>query len=309
MEGISAAGEASTLVDTVEGSGTGGVQKVGGGGCPRCAGWPEALIRARTAAHYWQAMHRRAVEREETLTREVEALAAKVRQRERELCGRRSERRGKSTGERGASTQDGKQRGRGQQPGARGHGRRRHDHLPATVEAHELPEDAQHCTVCQQPFAPFDGTEDSEVVEVEVRAHRRVIRRRRYVRTCRCPGQPGIITAPVPARLIPKGSLGVSVWVMLLIDTFLFQRPTYRLLADLRLTDELDIAQGTVTDGLKRLRPLFEPIYEAITRRNVSDNRWHADEPRWLVFDKVEGTPGYLLQGGQLAPAGRHPRV
>src|SRR4030067_1125030 len=57
-----------------------------------------------------------------------------------------------------------------------------------------------------------------------------------------------------PPKLIPKGSLGVSVWALILIDKFLFQRPTYRLLADLRWTRGLELAQGTGTDGLQRLK-------------------------------------------------------
>jgi len=136
-------------------------------------------------------------------------------------------------------------------------------------------------------------TEDSEEVVVEVRAHRRVIKRKRYKRTCQCPGTPAIVTAPVPVKLISKGSLHLSFWVMVLLDKFLFQRPTYRLLMDLRLTQGLDIAQGTVTGGLKRLVPLFELVYEAIIAKNRSDSRWHADETRWLVFVELEGKQGH----------------
>jgi transposase len=160
-------------------------------------------------------------------------------------------------------------------------------------EKHDLPEDKQCCPTCQLPFEPLAGTRDSELVEVEVRAYRRKIRRKRYRRTCQCPGQPRIITAPGPAKLIPKGMLGVSVWVLLLVDKFLFQRPTYRLLLDLEWTYLLRLAQGTVTDGLQRLSPLFEPLYAALVARNIADSRWHADETRWLVFEEVEGKQGH----------------
>ena len=69
------------------------------------------------------------------------------------------------------------------------------------------------CRRCGQPFAAFPGTEDTTILEVEVRAHRRVIRRRRYRPTCACGAHPGIVTAPPPPRLIPKSILGVSIWV------------------------------------------------------------------------------------------------
>ncbi len=125
-------------------------------------------------------------------------------------------------------------------------------------------------------------SEDSEIIEVEVRAHRRVIRRKRYRPSCQCAAQPGIVTAPGPAKLIAKGSLGISVWVAVLIDKFLFQRPTYRWLADLRLTQGVAIAQGTLTDGLQRLLPLFEPVRKAIVEKNLMATHWHADETGWL---------------------------
>ena len=142
------------------------------------------------------------------------------------------------------------------------------------------------------PFQAFPGTEDSTVIEVDVRAHRRVIRRRRYRPSCNCPGNPGIITAPAPAQLIAKSIFGISVWVELLLDKYLFYRPTYRLLADLA-THGLDLSQGSWTDGLKRLVPLFEPIYQKLVEHSQKQKLWHADETRWLVFVTCEGKVGY----------------
>jgi transposase len=102
-----------------------------------------------------------------------------------------------------------------------------------------------------------------------------------------------VITAPAPGKLIPKGSLGVSAWVLVLLDKFLFQRPAHRLLLDLRMSYRLEIARGTVTEGLKRLAPLIEPLYQAIVARNLAHTRWHADETRWLVFEEPEGKQGH----------------
>ena len=103
---------------------------------------------------------------------------------------------------------------------------------------------------------------------------------------------PGIVTAPPPAKVIPKSLLGVSVWVTVLLDKFLFYRPTYRLLEDLR-TQGLDLSQGTLTDGLQRLLPLFEPLYDHLVEHSQEQTLWHADETRWLVFATWEGKVGY----------------
>lgn len=259
---------------------------------PRCAGCSE-IIRLRSEVGYWRAMHAKAKEKAERLSQENEALQSKLRLRERQLFSRRSERKGKGQRESGPGAEQEEKRKRGQQPGAVGHGRRLHEHLPAVEEQWDFPEGEQQCPHCGLPFRELPGTEDSEEVVVEVKAHRRVIKRKRYKPVCKCPGNPGIITAPGPAKLIPKGGLHLSFFVMVLLDKFLFQRPTYRLLTELWVTQDLRISQGTVTGGLKRLAPLFEPLYEMLIKKNVSEALWHADETRWLVFEEVSGKQGY----------------
>ncbi len=89
-----------------------------------------------------------------------------------------------------------------------------------------------------------------------------MIRRRRYRRTCTCDGPTTILAPPAP-KLIPKGRYGTSVWVEVLLDKYFGYRPTERLLDSWRLWD-LDLAPGTVTDGLQRLEVLLRPIYEAL---------------------------------------------
>jgi Transposase IS66 family len=80
--------------------------------------------------------------------------------------------------------------------------------------------------------------------------------------------------------------------VSLLLDKYLFYRPTHRLLADWA-THGLDLSPGTVTDGLKHLVGLFEPVYQALVCRSQAQPLWHADETRWLVFAGIEGKVGY----------------
>jgi transposase len=263
------------------------------GPCPVCPRLEQEFEPWRQAA-YWRAMHRRALEREAQLQAEVDRLQALLRLREQQLFGRKTEA--------GAATEPAvppatpaaslPRRPRGQQRGRPGPKRRDYSHLPAVVEDHELPPEQGCCARCGQPFADFPGTEDAILLEVEVRAHRRVIRRHRYRPTCSCAAHPGIVIAPPPPRLIPKSFLGVSLWVALLLDQYLFDRPTDRLLVDWA-THGLDLSLGTITDDLKRLVPLFEPVYEALVRHSQGQTLWHADETRWLVFATIEGKVGY----------------
>ena len=50
---------------------------------------------------------------------------------------------------------------------------------------------------------------------------------------------------------------------------------------------------GTVTGGLKKLVPLFDPIYAETIRKNLEQRQWHADETSWRVFVPVEGKVGW----------------
>jgi transposase len=183
-------------------------------------------------------------------------------------------------------------RRRGQQPGSKLPARRDYSHLPILTEVRVLPPEKTCCPCCQQPFAPAGFDEDSSVIEIEVKAYRRVIRRRRYRRVCTCPDQPIIVVAPVAPRVIPSSRFGVSVWVTVLLDKFLYHRPTARLLDDLR-SHGLDLSAGTITDDLKRLAFLFEPLYQKLIDRNRALALWNADETRWPVFQVVAGKVGY----------------
>jgi transposase len=237
-------------------------------------------------------MHHHAATRCHDAQQEIEQLRAQLRLRERQLFERKSEKTRTPTETTSAPAPLPPKRPRGQQRGRPSPSRRRHDHLPVVEEPLHIPADQQHCSRCGQPWQSFPGTEDAVLLEIDVRAYRRVYRRRRYRPTCACGTHPGIITAPPPPKVIPKSHLGLSVWVTLLLDKYQFSRPTYRLLEDLR-SHGLDLSLGTVTDGLRRLAPLFEPLYESLIEHQRQEHHWHADETRWLVFVTLEGKVGH----------------
>lgn len=157
-----------------------------------------------------------ALEREAQLQAEVERLQALVRLREQQLFGRTTET--AAATESTAPPEAPPRRPRGQQPGKPGPKRRDYSPLPAVPEDITLPPEACRCARCGQPFDDFPGTAEAILLEVDVRAHRRVIRRRRSRPPCSCAAHPGIVTAPPPPRLVPKSILGISIWVALLLD-------------------------------------------------------------------------------------------
>jgi transposase len=244
--------------------------------------------------NYYKSQHERARAREELLKQEIQQLNARIRYLEQKLYGRKSEK--SSSSEKNNSTSlssdDSSKRGRGHQPGSPGHGRRDYSHLRLEEEIYEL--DDAVCPKCSCPLHddPLLGTEDSEIVEIEVKAYRRKIQRKKYKKVCQCDGVPGIITAPGPAKLILKGTLGISVWVHLLLEKYLYQRPINRLLESFK-DIEYDVPAGTIGGGLKKLPPLFEPVLQEILKKNQTERHLHADETRWQVFELIEGKKTY----------------
>jgi transposase len=250
----------------------------------------QAYIQLKWELRYWRAQYQRALAREAALKAEVEAQQATIRDLRQRLYGTQSE---KTAGpNRVSESLAGSLRKRGQQPGSPGHGRSLRSALPEVVEVQDLSAAAQHCPICGAAFLPFPGTEESTIIEVQVQAHRRRIHRQRYRKGCRCPQVAGILTAPPASRLLPKSSLGVSVWVMVLLDKYLYGRPTSRLCEELRHYG-LPLAQGTLTDGLRRLGVLFEPLGQALRQRQMGEELFHGDETRWEVVEEVQGKVGH----------------
>jgi transposase len=249
----------------------------------------------RCEAGYWKSRHADALKRNERLTEELRQAQGEIRALKDKLFGRKSEKsaardRSHDLADPQAVTAAAKRRGA--QPGHAGHGRRDYSHLPVEEEFLPLPAEALTCPICGKPAAMMSATEDSEVLEIDVRAHRRRIRRRRYRPTCDCDRSRRTLTAPPAAKLIPKGNYGISIWVHVLLDKYASYRPTERLLGQLEQYD-LDLPAGTVNDGLQRIEPMLLPIYEALLARNRLGGFHQADETRWLVFVLLDGKKGY----------------
>jgi len=250
----------------------------------------QAYIELKWEANYWRAQHERLLEREAALQAEVAALQATIRDLNQRLYGTKSE---KSAGpDRVGMSKPTSPRQRGQQPGSKGHGRSDRSALPVVAEVHDVSDEAKHCPTCGKAFLAFPGTEESTIIEIQVQAHRRHIQRRRYQKACHCPQVAGIVTAAAPPRLIPKSPLGVSVWTMVLLDKYLYGRPTHRLCEELK-HQGLPVAQGTLTDGLHRIAVLFEPMMQALHARQMREKLFHGDETRWEVCAEVEGKTGH----------------
>lgn len=265
-------------------------------------------IELKIAAQKWQTLHRSAVARceqhdlrHERIVRELKAQAlksnaalqvdlnfalAQVRDLQMRLFSTKSEQGKHCEGRPKAASC----RKRGQQHGTSGHGRTIEAQLS---ERHEdIVLDVAQCPMCGLTFKDFAGTEDAQVLEIEVKAYRRVIHRHRYLPSCQCGCVSGIVTAPAPARLINRGKFGISVWASVLLDKFAYGRPSQRLVQDLA-DHGLNMSSGTLAGGLQAIAPLFKPLDDALQSKLRSEPYWHADETRWAVFVDVVGKVGH----------------
>ncbi len=176
--------------------------------------------------------------------------------------------------------------------GAKGNGRKPRTRLRAEEITHDLADAKKCCPDCGKFLEPFPGTEDSNEIHWEVRFVRRIHKRKRYRPTCQCKAVPGIVTAPCPPKLIPKGMFSCEFWVEVLLNKFLHGMALYRVIKMLE-AENLYVSQGTLTGALKRIGELVQPPYARILERARAARHWHMDETRWMVFEELAGKAGH----------------
>ena len=189
----------------------------------------------------------------------------------RRLFGRKSEKQEKSsTG-----------RERGQQRGAPGHGRTQRPNLKERKEEKTPPRDALICSCCGEPYAP-NGAEETTIVEIEVKAHKRRIVRPRWRRACECASSPREVIAPPVPRLFDRTPYGTSVWAHYLYERYACFRPLKRVAA--WMSDQgLLISPGTLASSVERFIPVFEPVAGAILDHQNQQTVRHGDETSWRI--------------------------
>jgi len=239
------------------------------------------LIEYKHLAHTWEARYHKSLEIRDEQVSKIKELEGKLNKLNQKLYGKMSEKNApkKST--------ESSNKNRGQQSGNKQPARRNFDHLPTQTEVYEFEEGAG-CPCCGQPFADFNFPEQTETLEIEVKPYRRKVTRKKVKKTCQCDGGPQLMTAPGPQKLIPGCRIGMSIWIELLISKFHFGQPLNRTLNSFSLRG-MDLAQGTITGGIKKLQELFDPVVDAIQARCLQASFWHADETRWSVFEKIPG--------------------
>jgi transposase len=199
-----------------------------------------------------------------------------------------------SQGEAEAKSEAQERRGRGQQPGSAGHGRRSYEHLPTRHERHDPPVEGRRCEKCGKPYAVMPSEEQTEIIEMAVESRRVIHHRRRWRRTCGCRKSRAIVTAAAVPKVIPRGRFGEGLMARLLMWKFVWGLPVERM-SDMLGQEGLALAPGTLCGLLRKMEPLLAPLAQLILARNAASDHLHADETRWRVLASEAGSKAWWL--------------
>jgi transposase len=166
--------------------------------------------------------------------------------------------------------------------------------LPVHLERREIlvPCHADDCQ-CDQCGAerPVIGYEIHEELGCEpAKFHVNVIKREK--RGSHCLPEQGVVTAPVPPRIVPKGKLSDAFIIEVLVQKYQQHNPVYRQLAALADNHGVELDRKTVTDALLAAGELLRSVVRA-----------QADELRRQPYLQADETP-VPVQTGETP--GRH---
>ena len=179
-----------------------------------------------------------------------------------------------------------KKRKTGGQKGHKGNGRKIPEGLPVVDRIIHLPEGEIIHGIPAENWIEQSGMDEiSYMIRKKVEWYVERIIRRKYTPPVSCgPDVPKIITAPMPAKLIPQGKYGLEVWIDILIDKYQQHIPIQRQIFDM-WQHHVNMIPGTAFGGLKTLfKTYLKPLYEELIIELRNGSSWHADETRWYML-------------------------
>jgi transposase len=241
-------------------------------------------IQLEADKNYWHAQFQHAQAKLTELTSRIADLEAQVADLTHRLYGKHSEK-GQTPSEAQLPPREKKQRGH--QAGTPRVPRVAKADLPVIEEHSVIPEAERVCPCCGLPYHEINNTEDAEVLEIEVKAHKRVIHRHKYVKTCHCEGGKAVLTAPPPLRLFNRNLYGISIWTEVLLEKFQYGRSLHSVCKDFAQRG-LSLAAGTLTNGFKRMPGLFAPVIQQFETKQLSETLFYNDETYWKEYERTD---------------------
>jgi transposase len=152
--------------------------------------------------------------------------------------------------------------------------------LPATLPRVEkvipCPPEQCQCKSCGEQMAVI-GYDQSEQLDVEP-AKYFVLVTKREKRACPCCEQGGVVSAPVPARIIDKSLVSDRVVIDTVVDKYCDHLPLYRQSVILEREAGLELSRATLDGWVMRVGELLMPLAGAIGRELLGGGYIQADE-------------------------------
>lgn len=154
-------------------------------------------------------------------------------------------------------------------------------HLERRPEIVPVPPDQCQCPRCQKELALI-GYEECEYLEVEpVKLFVRLVRREKRAANCGC--VEGVVCAPAPARILPKGKFGNELILDFIDQKFGLHVPVYRQCDALLREAGVEVSRQTVCGVIGYVGALLEPIRQSLRQDLIQGGYIQADETRMGV--------------------------
>lgn len=167
--------------------------------------------------------------------------------------------------------------------------------LPANLErrevVHDVADDDKKCATCKDHEMTLIGAETTEELEIQpekffVTAHKRL----KYACPC-C--QRNVVTAPLPARVVPKGIPAASLVAHVLTAKYADHLPLHRQEGIFRRAD-IEISRQTMCDWVGCGATLLLAIVQELRRQILADRCVRLDATGIKMLAKVKAVRAHL---------------
>lgn len=213
------------------------------------------------------------------LEAEMKALQELLAKRDKQLFGKKTERRPTTEPSAEAEQKADKPKKKKKQ---KGHGPTPQPDLPVVPVVHSLVGKGLECGHCGGTLEPLGtAAEEAELIALE---ERRIVLERHLQMKYQCPCcHTGVVTAPGPVKLIPGGRYALSFTVDVAFYKYLGHVPLKRQ-ADMFRHEGLKVSTNTLCDQMDALATALTPTYMALWAAVQAERVLHADETPWEVL-------------------------
>jgi len=161
-------------------------------------------------------------------------------------------------------------------------------HLERRVEEIPVPADQCRCPRCQKQLAVI-GHEEAEYLDMEpVKFFVRKVRREKRAADCGC--VTGVVSAPVPVRILPKSKFGDELILDFIDRKFGQHLPVYRQCDTIHREAGVELSRQTVCGVIGQVGALLEAVRQSLRRDLLAGGYVQADEtPIGVQSPEVEG--------------------